>query len=92
MVSTTEGHGDGRGEILYNVEKGTIQFDDSRFASFKGEINIDFVGQHVAFTGRKVSGPIRTEELRDGPPSQEWANYSGGLLTSVLELDAGWRR
>lgn len=72
-------------EILYNNdEKGTIQFDNSEFASFKGGINIDFVDEHVAFTGRKVSGP---SGRKSSDTTQVWAGY-----TEVANKLARYRR
>ncbi|PGG96408.1 hypothetical protein AJ79_09603 [Helicocarpus griseus UAMH5409] len=41
--------------ISYTAEKGTLKFEDTKFASFVGKMSMDFVGSGVPFKARKVS-------------------------------------
>ncbi len=61
----------GEGMIIHAAKEGTIKFDNSKFASFTGEMDIDSVGRDVEFTAQKVSGtPIMDYST--------WASYSEG--------------
>ncbi|RAH69402.1 uncharacterized protein BO66DRAFT_420893 [Aspergillus aculeatinus CBS 121060] len=45
----------GEGEIFNEPDDGSIKFRDGNFDSFEGQANMTFIGDGIAFTGRKVS-------------------------------------
>ncbi|PYH76638.1 hypothetical protein BO82DRAFT_358962 [Aspergillus uvarum CBS 121591] len=45
----------GEGESFCEPDDGRIKFKDDKFDMFKGEANMTFIGDGIAFTGRKVS-------------------------------------
>lgn len=59
----------GEGEIFYEPDDGSIKFKDGNFDSFEGEANMTFIGDSIAFTGRKVSN-------KPGSGGGVWDEYS----------------
>ncbi|RYP48153.1 hypothetical protein DL769_011236 [Monosporascus sp. CRB-8-3] len=69
MFLQWKGRETGEGMILSEAEKGSIKFDNSKFASFTGEMNMILVGRNVPFMARKVSGTAQRDY-------RSWASYS----------------
>lgn len=59
----------GEGEIFYEAENGTIDFEDKTLASFEGVASLPCVGQGISFFARKISDvPC--------PSENDWTDYS----------------
>jgi hypothetical protein len=59
----------GEGEIHYEAEDGSIEFDDNNLASFEADADFPIVGSGISFTARKISD-------KPSPSERDWADYS----------------